>query len=97
MTDGAGVLRGADSMAATAKTLTAAVELTDATPETEAWETTNLHAVATALVAAAARRDETRGCHWREDFNETDDAWRGHLVSTLSPEGRLTTTFEAMR
>ena len=37
-----------------------------------------------ALTAAAARREETRGSHWREDFPEADDAWLGHLVTTLS-------------
>ncbi len=48
-----------------------------------AWEATDLHTVATALVAAAARREETRGAHWREDHPDADDAWRGHLVTTL--------------
>ncbi|MFD0348037.1 hypothetical protein ACFQ0M_22430 [Kitasatospora aburaviensis] len=33
----------------------------------ETWEAANLLLVAAALVAAAAQRDETRGCHWRED------------------------------
>jgi L-aspartate oxidase len=45
--------------------------------------------VATALVAAATRREETRGAHWREDFPDASDAWRGHLVTTLTG-----TTFE---
>jgi L-aspartate oxidase len=52
---------------------------TEASPA--AWEATGLHAVATALVDAARRREETRGAHWREDFPEADDAWRGHLVT----------------
>ena len=34
--------------------------------------------VAAALVAAAARREETRGCHWREDFPDSDRACLGH-------------------
>jgi L-aspartate oxidase len=89
MTEGAGVLRSADSLAATAKTLDALEGRTSTTPEPAAWEATDLHTVAAALVAAAVRREETRGAHWREDFPEASPTWRGHLVTTLSG-----TTFE---
>ena len=55
-------------------------------PGTEAWETTNLLTVASALVQAALRREETRGAHWRDDFPDRDDAhWRGHLDTVASP------------
>jgi len=55
-----------------------------AEPGVESWETANLHLVARVLVAAALRRAETRGCHWREDRPHRDDArWRRHLVVTL--------------
>jgi L-aspartate oxidase len=97
MTDGAGVLRSADSLAATAKALEAAAVVRDARPETEAWETANLHAVASALTAAATLRQETRGCHWREDFGGPSDEWRGHLTSVLRRDGSLHTTFEPLR
>jgi L-aspartate oxidase len=60
------------------------------------WEATNLHTVATALVSAAARREETRGCHWREDFGDASDAWRGHLLAAISSSGELTEEYEAM-
>ncbi|MGZ6792474.1 MAG: L-aspartate oxidase, partial [Mycobacteriales bacterium] len=83
MTEGAGVLRSADSLAGTAKALLSLEDRTSAAPSPAAWEATGLHAVATALVAAAARREETRGAHWREDFPAASDAWRGHLVTTL--------------
>jgi L-aspartate oxidase len=89
MTEGAGVLRSADSLAVTAKTLHALQGRTSRLPEPAAWEATDLHMVATALVAAATRREETRGAHWREDFPDASDAWRGHLVTTLTG-----TTFE---
>ena len=96
MTDGAGVLRSADSLAATTKALDAAATAHDARPETEAWETTNLHAVASALSAAAALREETRGCHWREDYGASSERWKGHLVSAMAPDGSLRTTFEPL-
>jgi L-aspartate oxidase len=90
MTEGAGVLRSAESLAATAKTLESLEGRVSSRPEPAAWEATDLHAVATALVAAASRREETRGAHWREDFPDASDGWRGHLVTTLNG-----TAFEA--
>jgi L-aspartate oxidase len=89
MTEGAGVLRSAESLAATVKTLEALDGRTTTLAGPAAWEATDLHGVATALAAAALRREETRGAHWREDFPRADDAWRGHLVTTLTG-----TTFE---
>ena len=83
MTEGAGVLRSANSLAATGKALLVLQERASAAPSPAAWEATGLHAVASALVAAAARREETRGAHWREDFPLPSEAWRGHLVTTL--------------
>ncbi|MBT2403394.1 MULTISPECIES: L-aspartate oxidase [unclassified Streptomyces] len=94
MTDGAGVLRSAESLRTAAEALeglyaTALTELESqgktAVPGTETWEATNLLCVARVLVAAAQRRAETRGCHWREDHPDRDDAdWRRHLVVRLS-------------
>ncbi|NXY97232.1 L-aspartate oxidase [Streptomyces sp. BR123] len=94
MTEGAGVLRSAESLRAAAAALedlyaTALTALETngktAVPGTDTWEATNLLCVARVLVAAALRREETRGCHWREDFPDRDDAaWRRHLVVRLS-------------
>ncbi|KOU44585.1 aspartate oxidase [Streptomyces sp. WM6373] len=94
MTGGAGVLRSAASLAAAAEALqglyaTALNELEahgkTAEPGVDTWEATNLLCVARVLVAAAQRREETRGCHWREDHPDRDDArWRRHLVVRLS-------------
>lgn len=97
MTRGAGVLRSAASLAAAAEELEAlhnsaaeaagAAEPKVAVPGVEAWEATNLLLVSRVLVAAARRREETRGCHWRQDRPERDDEnWRRHLVVRLTPE-----------
>lgn len=56
----------------------------------DSWETTNLLCLARVLVAAARRRAETRGCHWREDHPDRDDTdWRRHLVVRLNPDRTL--------
>ncbi|MCX5036261.1 L-aspartate oxidase [Streptomyces coelicoflavus] len=99
MTDGAGVLRSADSLTRAADRLhalhTEAREaLHDngktAEPGVDTWEATNLLCVSRVLVAAATLREETRGCHWREDHAERDDtAWRRHVVVRLNPDRSL--------
>ncbi|MFF8771360.1 L-aspartate oxidase [Kitasatospora sp. NPDC015120] len=103
MSRGAGVLRSAASMAATAQGLarlaedarTDAAEQKPADPRVETWEAANLLLVADALVTAAAQREETRGCHWREDFPERDDArGRRHLITTLTASGGPVSTPE---
>jgi L-aspartate oxidase len=95
MTDGAGVLRSAASLEATAKTLD---DLRGASTDTvgpEAWETTNLHQIATALVTTAKLREETRGCHWREDFPDRDDErWHVRLATGSGADGGLDVTRE---
>lgn len=101
MTRGAGVVRSADSLARAAEELedlhrsaflrAGAAEPKDAEPGVEAWEATNLLLVSRVLVAAARQREETRGCHWREDRPERDDEnWRHHLVVRLTPDRQLT-------
>ncbi|MCB5180026.1 L-aspartate oxidase [Streptomyces antimicrobicus] len=94
MTQGAGVLRSAESLRAAADALEALyadalgeleAQGKTAVPGVDTWEATNLLCVARVLVAAALRREETRGCHWREDHpGRDDDGWRRHLVVRLS-------------
>jgi L-aspartate oxidase len=91
MTDGAGVLRSADSLDATAKTVRTLADRSTDDAGPEAWETTNLLAVSAALVSAAAQREETRGCHWREDFpNRDDERWHVRLDCRLHDGGLVT-------
>ncbi|HVF19827.1 MAG TPA: L-aspartate oxidase [Mycobacteriales bacterium] len=94
MTAGAGVLRSAESLAVTAKALSAIDDRDDGVDVgPAAWEATNLHAVATALVHAAQVREETRGGHWREDFPDERDEWLGHIELRLGADGRLSSEF----
>jgi L-aspartate oxidase len=90
MTEGAGVLRDAGSLATTAKIVAdLAQRRTDAAgPDT--WETTNLVTISAALVDAADRRAETRGCHWREDYPARDDEhWQVRWANRLDDTGAL--------
>ncbi|MEU4079577.1 L-aspartate oxidase [Streptomyces venezuelae] len=99
MTAGAGVLRSEASLREAAEALDAlhSDALAGGTDDTKAgepgvdsWETTNLLCLARVLVAAARRRAETRGCHWREDHPDRDDTdWRRHLVVRLNPDRTL--------
>ena len=83
MTEGAGVLRSARASLATTDAVLAALgrEPSDRPAHRDAWEATNLHTVASVLVATPPAREETRGSHWREDFPDRDDEhWRGRPV-----------------
>jgi len=91
MTEGAGVLRSADSLTITTSVLDAMTLTSASTKNTAAWETTNIHAAASAIAHAAALRTETRGSHWREDFPEADDEhWRVRIAVSMQPDGTLT-------
>ncbi|AXE87720.1 L-aspartate oxidase [Streptomyces sp. Go-475] len=99
MTNGAGVLRSAESLSQAADRLqqlhtdardALAEHGKTAEPGVDTWEATNLLCVARVLVAAALLREETRGCHWREDRPERDDTtWRRHIVVKLNPDRTL--------
>ncbi|GAA4511177.1 L-aspartate oxidase [Actinoallomurus oryzae] len=93
MTAGCGVLRDGPGLERAAAELAALASRTTDRPCTEAWEVTNLYTVASLIVASARRREETRGSHWRSDFPDASDEWRGHLVSALDGD-TLTTTYE---
>jgi len=92
MTERAGVLRSGPGLLAAADALRKIGDHQSDQPTLAAWEATNLHTLATALVAAAALRTETRGSHWREDYPDASPEWVGHLVLTLdrgTVEGKL--------
>ena len=85
-----GGLRDAGGLkrAATAFRRFAAPPGTPVDPGVVAWEATNLLTVATAVVSAAWLREESRGCHWRSDYEGRRDAWHAHSI-TWSEHGSL--------
>ncbi len=84
-----GVLRDAESLEAAAAALDAVIATagTDVEATRAAFESTNLTTVARAMVAAAAARTESRGCHRRTDCPDPRDEWRLHLDVTLGADG----------
>jgi len=88
MTEHAGVLRSETGLVEAASRLAALPQEDRPLPGTDAWEVTNLHTLATALVEAARLRRETRGSHWREDHPDRDDrGWYGHVDVCLDDGG----------
>jgi L-aspartate oxidase len=89
MTEGAGVLRDAASLAATSAVVEQVASGLPAPESAPAFcELANLVEVARALLAAAAARTESRGAHTRADHPDTDPAFRRRivLIPATSPE-----------
>ena len=94
MTAGAGVLRNAESLAATDATVfDVARALAPAWPGTPSHnastrpELGNLLVIARALLSAAAAREETRGAHGRTDFPETSSAFSHRFIVRTGDSG----------
>ncbi|MGH9285709.1 MAG: L-aspartate oxidase, partial [Acidimicrobiales bacterium] len=75
MTEGAGVLRSAESLGRTADVLAGLSAGGDGDPELA-----NLLTAGLALLASASAREESRGSHTRADFLETSPAFGHRLV-----------------
>jgi L-aspartate oxidase len=89
-----GVLRSAESLAAAAGALGAVARQLGggdepAVPSRRSWEGTNLLTMATAIVAAAQARTESRGCHRRLEYPEPRDVWLTHLDVALDASGTI--------
>ncbi|MEO5653644.1 MAG: L-aspartate oxidase [Marmoricola sp.] len=87
MTEQVGVLRSAEGLGSALREL-AALAQKPGEVGTPAWEATNLLMISVALAEAAARREETRGSHWREDHPDRDDEhMSGHFDVTSGADG----------
>jgi len=90
---------GRDLVTLLAAQSTAARLAAVAAPVVDRWsvETANLTLAASALLAAAEARAESRGCHVRTDHPDRDDAWqRASLHVTLDDAGRPTVAADAL-
>lgn len=96
MSAGAGVIRTRGSLENTSEVLERIGELRSDKPCVEAWETTNLHTLATVIVSSALIREETRGSHWREDFPYESVAWMKRILQKMDPSGNLSHRFEGV-
>ncbi len=96
MSAGAGVIRTRSSLENTSEVLEGIGELRSDKPCVEAWETTNLHTLATVIVSSALIREETRGSHWREDFPYESEAWMKRILQKMDPSGNLSHRFEGV-
>ncbi len=91
MTEGAGVVRSADSLRSAGDVVAqVAAALDGSTPSDRAGgELVNLVTAARSVLASAALRTETRGAHARSDFPELSDRWRCRIVTVGSELGTV--------
>ena len=94
MSKGASVVRSEKSLHETLATLEKLKSATTIFANLDAWETTNLYLLATAIVRSALERTESRGSHWREDFPQTSDTWTKRIHQSLSQSGEWRSTTE---
>ncbi len=97
MSQGAGVMRSAQSLKETLLTLDQLSTRTSNAPCIEAWEVSNLYLLATAIAKAALEREETRGSHWRSDFPQTSINWSKRIVQNYDANGIWSSKLEEVR
>ncbi len=87
-------LRNADGLDQAAAELAVLADENGSQPGIASWEATNLMTVATAVVASARIREESRGAHWRTDVDRRRDDWHGHLLAESDPDAAIAHTFD---
>ncbi len=97
MSEGAGVMRSESSLRKTMQTLQELSKLTSNQPRIEAWEASNLHLLATAIVRSALQRTESRGSHWRSDFPNTSDKWESRVIESIDKDGKWESKLEPVK
>ena len=96
MSEGAGVMRSDSSLRKTMQTLQELSQLTSSEPRIEAWEASNLHLLATAIVKSALTRTESRGSHWRSDYLQSSDKWLSRVIEQIDSDGNWQTDVEVI-
>jgi len=86
---GAGVARDGEGLGRLARFLASAVLPEGASAWPGASEIANMRMVGLAVVALAARREESRGAHWRTDYPATLPEWCRRQVLQLLPGGDM--------
>ena len=94
MSKGAAVVRTRESLQETLATLDKLKNATTIFANLDAWETTNLYLLATAIVKSALERTESRGSHFRGDYPEGSDNWIKRIHQNLSSDGSWSSTTE---
>jgi L-aspartate oxidase len=84
MTGYAGIRRTGQGLQAASSALSALVDSGAVDPS---YVAVNRWTVAAAIVAAAAARQESRGCHWRSDHPAASEQWRRPVVIRLDDTG----------
>lgn len=79
--DGAGVVRDATGLQGASAVCDEVLAIADSGPALDAARLKASATTARLVCAAAAAREESRGCHIRLDFPESNDKWRGALVT----------------
>jgi len=94
MSKGASVVRSEKSLKETLLVLEKLKNASTIYANLDAWETTNLYLLATAIVRSALERTESRGSHFREDFSKPSDKWNKRIHQSLSGNGDWNSTTE---
>jgi L-aspartate oxidase len=94
MSRGAAVVRSEDSLQETLAILTKLGTAESIYPSVEAWETTNLLLLATAIVRSALERRESRGSHFRVDFPDSSSDWLKRINQSINQQGRWSSSTE---
>jgi succinate dehydrogenase/fumarate reductase flavoprotein subunit len=91
MTDGAGVVRSADSLARAGRTVATVAAAVGPGPAVDRahGELANLVTAARRILESATLRVETRGAHARSDYPMLSDDWRCRIVHGAGPTAVL--------
>jgi len=94
MSKGAAVVRTKESLQETLAALDKLKNAKTIFANLDAWETTNLYLLATAIVKSALERTESRGSHFRGDYPKESENWIKRIHQNLVADGSWSSTTE---